>query len=537
MSAKNGFNSPTHPITHGTTHSRSITLAATLGVSVAMLVLASGAAAQVQANGTARIGKATTQSTGQNTPLHNTQNNTQTSSQTFTGETQFPIAPPGNQPSMTRVSTPGSSGGAFVSLNGFGNGAATPNSANAAGFSSVNLTPAGRRASTAGGMDSARQVSFAREGSDLDPTVSRDGKQIVFASTQHNDNSDLYVKGTSSRVVTRITADTGDDIMPSISPDGQRVAFASNRNGSWDIYVTGIDGGKAIQITDDPSDDLHPSWSPDGTRVVFSRFGETSERWELWVAPVANSGGTQFIGFGLFPEWNPVAGTGGNGADQIAFQLERERGARSFAIWTLDFADGQVGNPTEIASTTETALINPSWSPDGTNVVYTEIPIPGGNETGRPEWSRLWMVGVDGSGRVRLSDGPTLAMMPSWGADDKLYFVSNRGGTDNVWAIDMTRTVRAARMQPGEPLQYAGGKAGAAVKTASHGHDMHGDPAYANSHAAPSTKDKANIKTHAKATPENSEHTDEHTTEAEQDAESAKKTATGHETEEHGPNR
>lgn len=519
MSVMNGFTPLTRTLNQTSTQqvNRVRTRNSALIATAAMLSIAAGAFAQVQANGTARIGS---------------QNTTQNTAQSTT-DTQFPIAPPANQQHMTRVSTPGSSGGAFVSLNGLGNGAAQ-NGANAAGFSSVNLTPSARRQTNSGSMDSARQVSFAREGSDLDPTVSRDGRQIVFASTQHNDNSDLYVKGTSSRVVTRITASTGDDIMPSISPDGQRVAFASNRNGSWDIFVTGIDGGKAIQITDDPSDDLHPSWSPDGTRVVFSRFGEISERWELWVTPVANAGGSQFIGFGLFPEWNTVAGTGANGADQIVFQLERERGARSFAIWTLDFADGQVGNQTEIASTTDTALINPSWSPDGTNVVYTEIPIPGtpGNgDVGRPEWARLWMVGVDGSARVRLSDGPTLAMMPSWGADDKLYFVSNRGGTDNVWAIDMARTVRAARMKPGEALQYAGGKSGAPVKTAA-GHDAHGEQ-----NQTPGSKTGSKDKSHAKAAPQHDKNTDEHATETEEDADAAKKTASGTDADDQTPDR
>ena len=38
-----------------------------------------------------------------------------------------------------------------------------------------------------------------------------------------------------------------------------------------------------VRLTNETTHDLHPSWSADGSRLVFSRFGEMSNRWEMWV--------------------------------------------------------------------------------------------------------------------------------------------------------------------------------------------------------------------------------------------------------------
>ncbi|MEM9374274.1 MAG: DPP IV N-terminal domain-containing protein, partial [Planctomycetota bacterium] len=171
-----------------------------------------------------------------------------------------------------------------------------------------------------------RQITASFAGSDFDPTPTPDGKHLVFASTQHRPTADIYVKPVSSSVVTRLTDDPAQDVMPSVSPDGQFIAYCSDRNGSWDVFVMSAEGGKSVQITNDGSHDLHPSWSPDGRRIAFCRLGQQTGRWEMWVAEVANPTSAQFIGFGLFPEWSPISGSGFNGADQILFQRSRERG-------------------------------------------------------------------------------------------------------------------------------------------------------------------------------------------------------------------
>lgn len=304
--------------------------------------------------------------------------------------------------------------------------------------------------------------SYATQGADFDPVVSRDGTFIVFASTQHRPTSDIYMKPTNGRTVTQLTNDAGQDVMPTISPDGKRIAFASNRDGNWNIYVMSTSGGKAVQVTSDPAHEVHPSWSPDGGKLVFSRLGEMSGRWEMWVMDAQASAATEFIGFGLFPTWCPVPGSGEAGRDKILFQRSRERGDRAFSVWTVDYRPGDTSSPTEVAQgTSGEAAINATWSPDGSRIVFATVQGSEGNlgngltAPGQLA-SNLWMVDAFGNGKVQLTSASTMNLMPFWGSDSRIYFVSDRSGVPNIWSIGTEQAIVAATGRPSnETMDYA----------------------------------------------------------------------------------
>ncbi len=322
-------------------------------------------------------------------------------------------------------------------------------------FGDVGVSNAEASDVSQGSAGSLRQITTASVGADFDPDISTDGTFLVFASTQHRTTADIYLKRADASVITQLTNHPAEDVMPAISPDGRRIAFASDRGGNWDIFVMPAAGGKAVQITSDPGHELHPSWSPDGTSLVFSRLGEQSGQWELWVVDVANPNVTHAIGHGLFPEWCPIPGTGLDGADQILFQRPRERGDRKFAVWTIDYANGNVGSPTELAASVDEAFVNPTWSPDGTQIVFASIRQPHGTSDAGVPQADLWMMETSGRGLVNLTQGTARDLMPVWGSDHQIYFVSARGGRENIWALDARPALLAASGEAANPNTFA----------------------------------------------------------------------------------
>ncbi len=331
------------------------------------------------------------------------------------------------------------------------------------------------------------RVSTADEGADFDPCTSPDGQWVYFASTRHRPTSDLYVKRIDGTAVTQLTSDPAQDVMPSVSPDGKRVAFCSNRNGSYDIYVMnapGVGSGvpQAVQITSDPGQELHPTWAPDGKTLAFCRLGDHSDRWEVWVTDATRPGAMKFLTYGLFPSWQP-------GGDKIAFQRARERGGRFFGIWTVDYLNGEATNPTEVISSPVAAAINPSWSPDGQYIAFSTVinpekpgvapskATPGA--PAMPALADLWIVRSDGTGRANLTSGWFANLSPSWGSDGRIYFVSNRSGTDNLWSVGPAQAVVAASGS----VQPANQSEGRETKTAQTARPSKAAPAAEPEHA------------------------------------------------------
>ena len=274
------------------------------------------------------------------------------------------------------------------------------------------------------------QVSFAAEGADFDPDLSTSGDWMVFASTQHHERPDLYRKSVDGRVVTQLTSDPAQDLMPEISPDGRRIAFSSDRHGNWDVFVMSADGGPVTQITFDDAQELHPTWSPDGKKLCYCRFNERTRDLELWTLSIDKPSARSFVCEGMFPCWSPDSSE-----NRILFQRSRKRGDRLYGVWTIDLVNGDGVNPTEIVAAGDAAIMHPSWSPDGRRIAYTVVSDPSVAVDGMPVESDIWTIGTDGTGRMALTSGGYRNLRPNWGGDDRVYFMSNRGGLDVIWAV------------------------------------------------------------------------------------------------------
>lgn len=294
-------------------------------------------------------------------------------------------------------------------------------------------------------VHSLLQHTDCPEGADLDPTVDATGKFLAFASTRHARKPDIYMKGVGSAAVTQLTSDSASDIQPEFSPDGKRIVFASDRSGNFDIWMMTLNGSQATQLTREPAQDVHPTWAPDGQRIAYCSMNPRSGQWELWVLDLREPGARKFIGYGLYPRWSPTE-------DVIVYQRARERGQHLFSIWTLRLVNGEPRFPTEVSASATEAQILPTFSPDGRSIVFCAIGGPANSpQRAAPAESDLWMVNVDGSEPVRLTEGQGTNYSPFWAKDGRTYFTSTRGGRETIWSVRPVMDVTATRQAPAEP--------------------------------------------------------------------------------------
>ncbi len=275
-----------------------------------------------------------------------------------------------------------------------------------------------------------QQVSFSVEGVCTDPCLDPRGRTIAFASNQHGPNYDIYVRPTTGTSLTRITSDPGEDVMPAFSPDGLRITFASNRAGQYDIYVVDLDGGHPVRMTNDLADEYHPTWSADGRYIAWSRTNPTTKRNELWAVDLQQPARAMFLEYGTMPEWSPDPTE-----STLVFQRARQRGSRLYGLWTIELKDGQPGRPTEIVSAANAATINPTWSPDGSAIAFSTVTITRGMP--QEDTLDLWTVQRDGTRLQHVTRDAGDEYLPSWAADGRLYFVSERTGAANIWSVSV----------------------------------------------------------------------------------------------------
>ena len=168
----------------------------------------------------------------------------------------------------------------------------------------------------------------------------------------------------------RLTDSLADDRAPVYSPDGERILFDSTRDGNTEIYALDLPTMAERRLTNDPGEDWGASWSPDGTRIAFNsdRTGEMN----VYVMAADGTGVRQVTAaaFGtgdLAPSWSP------DGSQLI--YTERIGSGGAGEIWSVPASGGEAQNLSRSQQAADEVWTG-GWGPDGRIVFSRALPSP-----------------------------------------------------------------------------------------------------------------------------------------------------------------
>jgi Tol biopolymer transport system component/predicted Ser/Thr protein kinase len=246
-------------------------------------------------------------------------------------------------------------------------------------------------------LENAARVTGAG-GDESAPSLSRDGRMLAYeATTAEGGQPDIWVMQVGSGAPINRTADaTAADTSPVWAPDDSQIAFHSTRDGGG-YYVMPSLGGPARRMIDSPSQG-RPQWSADGSELA-----------------------------GVVQDGN-----------------ERR----------IDIVFLQTGAKRSIPLTHSTRRFDLSWSPDGRFFAIVDA-VSDEGDTG----DLLVISATDGRDHS-MTDGRFAVWAPSWSRDSRtLYFVSNRGGSMDLWeqqvSGDGSALGAAARVTNGVGMRFA----------------------------------------------------------------------------------
>jgi Tol biopolymer transport system component/serine/threonine protein kinase len=267
------------------------------------------------------------------------------------------------------------------------------------------------------------------------------GATIVAGAwlADRNTRSETATTGLDDVVVSPFTTDEGFESDPAFSADGERIAYVSDRTGNLEIFVRQVSGGADINISQDAADDVQPSFSPDGTQLVFvsTRSGASGlvfmgpntppKGGDIWVIPALGGNARRIAVGGNFPSWSPdgteVLFTSGPWFAPRLYRVSAAGGEPREI--TLQFSPG----------VSPGHLLYPRYSADGEWIAFSSP-------------TDVYVVKAAGGGVTAIA----LGQAPIWGAGSRsiVYSSGNVGTNQSLWSIgfDPARGVASGAPRP-----------------------------------------------------------------------------------------
>ncbi|MGA2184038.1 MAG: protein kinase [Bryobacteraceae bacterium] len=231
-----------------------------------------------------------------------------------------------------------------------------------------------------------------------------------------------------------VTNQPGEQLFPTLSPDAAHVAYSWEKDGNSDIYIQSVSGGPPVDITADcRSSDSEPSWSPDGQRIAYRCEKDGGG---ISIAAADGTWDRKLTSVGHQPSWSPD-GT------RLVVATERvddlSAGLTTFVspLWIVDAQNGSAHTLPHADG------FQPCWSPHGYRIAFwTAV-----------EGRKCIRTAPLGRGTIsELVSDTHMNWNPAWSADGRrIYFLSDRGGSMNLWRIQVDERSGAPKGAP-EPV-------------------------------------------------------------------------------------
>jgi len=227
----------------------------------------------------------------------------------------------------------------------------------------------------------------------------------------------------------------GQRFFSSFLPDGTAVVFQQTDLGNSDIYIQRIDESTATNLTGDSAAvDTQPSVSPDGKWIAFrsSRDGGG-----IFVMGIQGDSVRRIAGTDTFnPSWSPNGKEIVYATESVSFN-PYARSSNNSQLWIAEVATGQRRQLPAPDG------VQPAWSPNGQRIAYWSIPATGGGQRD------LWTISTQGADPVRVTNDSATDWNPVWSADGRyLYFASDRSGKMNLWRVRINQRTGRTQGRP-----------------------------------------------------------------------------------------
>jgi TolB protein len=280
------------------------------------------------------------------------------------------------------------------------------------------------------------------------PSINRAIGQVVFEDhpmgSEHHQIWIARADGTDIRQL--VVAPGFDDARPSLSPDGTTVLFTRLGDGPDQLYFVNVDGTNlrplAVCTGGCSNEAFSDAWSPDGSRLAVRRiegFGTATPQVNLWTMNLDESGLRQVTNNpagSLLEDDRPVWAPDGQ---HLAFvRYDHNVNPQRGAIFTVNIDGTQLTQVTPW----ELDANEPDWSPDGMLIAFnapSQDFVPGQEQN-------IFTVHPDGTGLVQLTahmsayaDGSQGTFDPSWSPDGtQLIFthIPSFGGPADLYVIN-----------------------------------------------------------------------------------------------------